>query len=64
VRARWTLRARNCDPLVGLNDAVGDVTAARAAAISMAATTSRAFIRESIDHPTIRLLKQSLIAHR
>ena len=36
----------------------------RATAISMAATTSRAFIRESMDQPTIRFDQTSLMAHR
>lgn len=36
----------------------------RAAAISMAATTRRAFMRLSMDQPTIRFEKQSLMAQR
>ena len=36
----------------------------RATAISIAATTSRAFIRESMDQPTIRLENRSLIAQQ
>jgi hypothetical protein len=36
----------------------------RATAISMAATTSRAFILESMAHPTIRFENRSLIAQR
>jgi hypothetical protein len=36
----------------------------RATAISMAATTSRAFMRSSIAHPTIRFENTSLIAQQ
>jgi hypothetical protein len=36
----------------------------RATAISSAATARRAFIRESIDQPTIRFENTSLIAQR
>ena len=36
----------------------------RATAISIAATTSRAFMRSSIAHPTIRFENTSLIAQQ
>ena len=48
VRARWTFRERNCDPLSVWNMQPA-TSPRRATALLMAATASRAFIRSSIE---------------
>src|SRR5215204_1268174 len=63
VSARCTFRERNWLPRSECRMQPA-TSPRRATAISMAATTSRAFIRRSMDHPRIRFDQASLMAHR